>query len=411
MSGTLVELEAACPAGARPAGEADRVDGVDVELVAYPRSAPEVAAALAVAARHALAVVARGAGTKLDWGYPPERAGLVLDLSHMSGVIEYTSDDLVVRVKAGTPLSDLAERLSGAGQRLAIDEVVPGSTAGGAVATGACGPLRHAYGAVRDRVLGMTVVRPDGVVARAGSKVVKNVAGYDLAKLFTGSYGTLGVLTELIFKLAPLPAARLFVSASYPGTAEVGPVLSALLRSQAAPEALELSRTLPASRVELCALVEGRQGPAEARAATVAAALSGGEVSPSAPSWWGCLPGPVTVKLTTVLSAIPDLAAQASEACAALGLTGTLRGSAGVGVLYLGLPAETERGAIATLLAELRRAVTAAEGHATLLRAPAATKAGLDIWGPVPGLELMHRVKERFDPGRLLAPGRFVGGI
>ena len=411
MSGTLVELEAACPAGARPAGEADRVDGVDVELVAYPRSAPEVAAALAVAARHALAVVARGAGTKLDWGYPPERAGLVLDLSHMSGVIEYTSDDLVVRVKAGTPLSDLAERLSGAGQRLAIDEVVPGSTAGGAVATGACGPLRHAYGAVRDRVLGMTVVRPDGVVARAGSKVVKNVAGYDLAKLFTGSYGTLGVLTELIFKLAPLPAARLYVTASYPAPEEVGPVLSALRRSQAAPEAVELSCPLPDGPAELCVLVEGRQGPVEDRAAKVAAAMAVGEVSTSAPPGWGCLPGPVTLKLTTVLSALPDLAARAGEACTALGLTATLRGSAGVGVVYLGLAASTERGPLASLLAELRRAVGPGQGHATLLRAPAATKAGLDIWGPVPGLELMKRVKQRFDPGRLLAPGRFVGGI
>ena len=410
MSTTLADLEAACPAGARPAGEADRVDGVAAQLVAYPRSATEVAAALAVAASHGLAVVARGAGTKLDWGYPPERVGLVLDLSHMSGVVEHTSDDLVVRVKAGTPLADLAERLSGAGQRLAIDEVVPGSTAGGAVATGACGPLRHAYGAVRDRLLGVTVVRPDGVIARAGSKVVKNVAGYDLAKLFTGSYGTLGVMTELIFKLAPLPAAALFVSGTCAGPRELRPALQALLGSPAAPEAVEISRSLPDGPVELCALVEGRPGPTEDRAATLAA-LSADEVSTAAPSWWGCLPGPVTVKLTTVLSAVPDLVSLASDACAALGLTGTLSGSAGVGVLYLGLPARTERGALAALLAQLRPAVMATEGYTTLLRAPAATKAGLDVWGPVPGLELMRRVKDRFDPARTLAPGRFVGGI
>ena len=382
------------------------------ELVAYPASTAEVSAALGVAAAHGLAVVARGAGTKLDWGAPPERLGLVIDLSRMSRVLEHASDDLVVRVEAGARLAALGEALALSRQRLPVDEVVPGSTVGGVVATGLSGPLRYGHGPVRDLLLGATLVRADGVVARAGSKVVKNVAGYDLPKLFTGSYGTLGVLTELTFKLRPLPEALLFVSASYPGPVELRAVLAELVRSQAAPAALELARPGPGTAIELCALVEGRPRPAELRAAELSRVMAGAEVSPAAPPWWGALPGPVSLKLTAVLSAVPALISHASEACAGLGLaTAGLSGSAGAGVLYLGLPATIGPHELSGLLAELRRAASEARGHVTLVAAPAGAKSGLDIWGPVPGLALMRRVKERFDPARLLAPGRFVGGI
>lgn len=429
----LHELAARCLGGARGGGDADRVDGVAAALVAYPGSTREVAGALEVAAAHGLPVVVRGAGTKQDWGGPPERVGVVLDLSHMSGVVEHVSDDLVVRVRAGTRLADLAGALASARQRLPLDEVVPGSTVGGVVATGISGPLRYGHGAVRDRLLGVTVVRADGIVARAGSKVVKNVAGYDLSKLFTGSYGTLGVLTELTFKLDPQPEARLFVTSSYPGPEQAAPALATLLRTQAGPAAIELYRPLPDGPLELCALLEGSAGAIGRRAAEVSAGLSvgvaagpgagpgpvgevaagGGPSVPSevAPSWWGQLPGPVTVKLTAVLSAVPALVASASAACSAVGLRAPLGGSAGAGVLYVGLPETVRKESLAHLLAELRRAASTAEGHATLLRAPAGLKDGLDLWGPVPGLELMRRVKASFDSGRLLAPGRFVGGI
>jgi glycolate oxidase FAD binding subunit len=355
--------------------------------------------------------VVRGAGTKQDWGTPPERVGLVVDLSQMTGVVEHVSDDLVVRARAGTPLASLAATLAGVRQRLPVDEVVAGSTIGGVVATGISGPLRYGHGAVRDLLLGLTVVRADGTVARAGSKVVKNVAGYDLPKLFAGSYGTLGVMTELTFKLRPLPDQRLFVSASYPSPAEMAPHLAELLRSQAVPAAIEIDRAEPDAAVQVCALVEGRPRPAEVRADLLSRVMRDATVSLEAPPWWGSLPGPVTFKLTGAISAVPSLIGQARNCCAAAGLPARLWGSAGTGVLYLGLPSGTDPEQLASILDQLRTAASEAQGHATVLRAPAKSKATLDIWGPVPGLDLMRRVKQRFDPGRLLSPGRFVGGI
>lgn len=409
--GALQDLERACPSGARPGTEVDTIDGVAPSFLAYPKDTREVARVLKTASSYNLPVVVRGAGTKQDWGTPPERVGLVVDLSQMTGVVEHVSDDLVVRARAGTPLASLAATLAGVRQRLPVDEVVAGSTIGGVVATGISGPLRYGHGAVRDLLLGLTVVRADGTVARAGSKVVKNVAGYDLPKLFAGSYGTLGVMTELTFKLRPLPDQRLFVSASYSSPAEMAPYLAELLRSQAVPAAIEIDRAEPDAAVQVCALVEGRPRPAEVRADLLSRVMRDATVSLEAPPWWGSLPGPVTFKLTGALSAVPSLIGQARNCCAAAGLPARLWGSAGTGVLYLGLPSGTDPEQLASILDQLRTAASEAQGHATVLRAPAKSKATLDIWGPVPGLDLMRRVKQRFDPGRLLSPGRFVGGI
>ena len=146
-----------------------------------------------------LTAVPRGAGTRLAWGCPPDRCDLVIDTRGLNQVLEHAAGDLVVRVQAGVGLDQLAGVLAAAGQRLALDPPVVvtangrgAGTVGGMLATGVAGPLRLRYGTPRDLAIGITVVRPDGTVARSGGKVVKNVAGYDLGKLFAGSYGTLG---------------------------------------------------------------------------------------------------------------------------------------------------------------------------------------------------------------------------
>jgi glycolate oxidase FAD binding subunit len=409
--GALEELGRACSGGARPATQADEVDGVLPEFVAYPRRTEEVSAVLKVAASRDFTVVARGAGTKLDWGNPPESANLVVDLSQMGEVYEHASDDLVARVGAGATLAELSERFSAKGQWFPVDEVVRGSTVGGVVATGLSGPSRYLHGAVRDLVLGVTAVRADGVMFRAGSKVVKNVAGYDLAKLLTGSYGTLAVLTELVLKLRPRPALQRFVTASFPTPEAMAPALSALVSSQAAPTAIEVLRQGPEGPLELATLLEGRPGPTEERAAEVAATLSCPRVAPLPPSWWAELPGPVTLKVTSVLSSVAKLVSSVSSLALTAGLRARLWGSAGAGVIFVGLPGDISPSQLRGFLEQVRAAATALGGHATLLRAPAALKASLDPWGPVPGLVLMRKVKAQFDPARRLAPGRFVGGI
>jgi len=411
VNGALAELERACPTGARKAGPEDVVDGVAADLVAFPRDTGEVAAALRVAQDHDVTVVAKGAGTKLNWGCAPRSASLLLDLSLMDEVVEHVSDDLVARVKAGTTLAHLSLVLAKEGQRFPVDEVVPGSTIGGVVSTGLSGPSRYLHGAVRDLVLGMTVVRADGVVARAGSKVVKNVAGYDLAKLFTGSYGTLGILTELVLKLKPLPGSERFVVASYPDAGEMAAVLPALLASQSAPTAIELDRDHLDGPIRLAVLVEGRPRPVEQRAAEIAGVLGTSDVLTDPPAGWGRLPGQVTLKLTCVLSGVPTVVGRASALARELGVAASIAGSAGSGVLYMGLEGEVGAELCTALLGGLRGICGSFGGHVILLRAPAAFKSCLDVWGPVPGIEMMQRVKERFDPDHRLAPGRFAGGI
>jgi glycolate oxidase FAD binding subunit len=243
------------------------------------------------------------------------------------------------------------------------------------------------------------VVRPDGKVAHAGGKVVKNVAGYDLGKLFTGSYGTLGLITECAFRLHPRPAAQAVVRKRVSNPAEA---VAAVLAARVVPSALEID-VPPGGETEVAVMVEGSAAGVRDRAATLEKLL-GGDTDEGVPGWWGAYPwgdGGTGVKLTAPLSKVPDLLA------AARGLA--VRGSAGTGVLYAGLtgdPATT-----VGIVERLRAAAVRAGGHAVVLTAAPEVRQIVDMWGPVNGLTLMRRVKEQFDPGHRFAPGRFVGGI
>ncbi|HEY2795641.1 MAG TPA: FAD-binding oxidoreductase [Micromonosporaceae bacterium] len=353
------------------------------------------------------ASVVRGAGTKMDFANPPAALHAVLDVSGLNRLVEFAPGDLVVRVEAGMPLAALQSRLAEDGLRLAVDEVVPGSTVGGVVATGLAGPLRYGFGAVRDLLIGVTVVRADGVIAHGGGKVVKNVAGYDLCKLFTGSYGTLGVLTEATFRLHPVPEASAYVTTVFPDPASVAGALAELVASTAMPSAIEVDRPECEGPVTVTALVEGSTPGVRAREATIARHLGRPTTSSdAAPPWWGRLPDGAVVRLTTTNEGVPALIGEIEQAAGAAGVDIAVRGSAG-GLLYAGVPAA----AVSTILPVLRAAAGRHGGFATLMRAPASVRAGVDGWGPVPAIGLMRQVKQVFDPSRLLSPGRFVGGI
>src|ERR1700730_16333261 len=196
------------------AAASDAVGGLAPSFVASPSSTSEASALLRVAAAHGLSVVPRGAGTGLSWGMPPSSCDLVVDLRSMDRVIEHTAGDLVARVQAGATIGQLAAVLASAGQQLALDAPAD-ATVGGVVATGTAGPRRVRYRAPRELLIGVTVVRADGVIAHSGGKVVKNVAGYDIGKLFSGSQGPLGLITETTFRLHPLPAAVAWVTAEF----------------------------------------------------------------------------------------------------------------------------------------------------------------------------------------------------
>jgi glycolate oxidase FAD binding subunit len=338
--------------------------------VVAPGSTEEAAALLREAAATKRTVTIRGQGTKRDWGVPAPPADLVVETGNLTGIVEHAASDLVVVVRAGTPLRHLQKVLSTSGQQLALDETVPGASVGGTVAANTSGPRRLAYGTVRDLLIGVTIVRPDGVVAKAGGKVVKNVAGYDLCKLFTGSLGTLGLITECAFRLHPLARHRVFVSGRAPAAAAV---------------------EVDAPGGEVVSLLER---PCEGERVT-------------APAWWGRYPwepGGVGLKLTCALSKIDLIIAQAGPRVA-------IRGSAGTGVFYAGLSVPSDPREAAEAVARLRAAAHEAGGHAVVVTAPPAVRELVDMWGPVPGLDIMRRIKALFDPDMRLAPGTFVGGI
>ncbi|GAA6527789.1 FAD-binding oxidoreductase [Intrasporangium sp. DVR] len=417
MADILDDLKAAAAGHVHEATVADAVAGVPARWVASPASTTETAALMTAAATHGLTVVARGTGSKLDWGSPPESVDLVIDTTRMDDVVEHAAGDLIVVVGAGRRLADLQTDLAQAGQRLGVDPARSG-TVGGAVATATTGPTRLFHGAVRDLVIGMRFVRADGVIAHAGGKVVKNVAGYDLGKLLTGSYGTLGVITEVAFRLHPVPAAQRWVTCPLGEPSGIQQAVSALVHSQLVPSGVELDRTSGAAT--LAVLVEGIPPGVEQRVAD-ALALLGADASDSgeAPEWWGTEPaasGGVLLKVTHEISRLQQALEALDAATDASGLAATLRGSPAVGTALVGVgPRDGSSApaaeAVRDLVDRLRESAGTFGGSVVVLQAPAGTREALDVWGPVGALDLMRSVKAQFDPERRLAPGRFVGGI
>jgi glycolate oxidase FAD binding subunit len=397
-------VRAACD-DVRAGGPADHVDGVVPGLVARPRSTAEVAEVLRACAAHGSTVVPRGRGTKLSWGRPPSSADLLLDVSGLDRVLDHAAGDLIVVTQAGARLRDVQETLASAQQQLAVDETVPGATVGGSMCAAATGPRRQVSGTFRDLLIGVTVVRADGVVAKSGGRVVKNVAGYDLGKLMIGSFGTLAVVTETVFRLHPLAEVRRWVVLPVADAAAAHRAVHAVVHSQAVPTAVEVDWPAGGAGV-VTALLEGRADGVAGRVRAVRDLLgTAAGVGDQEPEGWSSYPwgeGDTALKLTFVLSGIGDVLATAREVGA------SVRGSAGTGVLHAAV-ADPDRAPAA--VARLRETCTRHQGSAVVLDGPAAVKDAVDLWGPVPALDLMRRVKDRFDPDHRLSPGRFVGGI
>jgi glycolate oxidase FAD binding subunit len=425
-------LAAAC-GEVRPASEDDAVAGVLPRYVAWPASVAEASAVLAAAAGLDLAVLPRGTGTRLAWGAPPRRCDLVIDTLRLDRVLEHEAGDLVARVQAGVRIDDLAGVLGLAGQQLSLDfPAAPGEagrgTVGGVLATGAAGPRRLRYGTPRDLSIGITVVLAGGTVAHSGGKVVKNVAGYDIGKLFAGSYGTLGLIVEAAFRLHPVPAAAAFVTRDCAGPAAAQELIAAAVGSPLAPSAAEIDRPARGAPVRVSVLLEGDKAGVAERSALLRELLAGGaSIAAVPPAWWG-RSGAADGTLLRIafwageLAAVLDaLDAAASEA----GLDPPVGGSAAAGVIYAAVPGSAPAASVAELVTTLRASRPLgpagsadgdglgppSRGSVVVLHAPPVVRDAVDIWGPVPSAGLMRAVKDQFDPGHRMAPGRMAGGI
>ena len=379
----------------------DAVGGVTPSLVVSPGDELEVASVLSAATARGLAVVARGGGTKMDWGSPPERCDIVLATSRITGIVDHEPADLVCVVRAGTPLGLLQETLAatpGFRQRLMLDPPQGGAaTVGGVVATGASGPLRTRFGTARDLVIGASFVLADGTRGRSGGKVVKNVAGFDVAKLLTGSLGTLAVVTEVAFRLHPLPEASRTVVLEARSVTDLCRFASCVGRLQVTPslvdihwpegvavvrfDSTEAGATVQAERVVHDA---GGRILSEEEATALHASIEG--------SPWNAAG---TVCGVAVLpSRVVELLSTLSATCDAIAMRPLL----GTGEMRFAPDA----------LETVRTAVRAAGGHMVVRRGDTHSAGSQD---DEVALGLMRSVKLQLDPARTLSPGRQVGGI
>ena len=405
---------------AREATPEDAVDGAQPSFVAEPGSVEETSELLRFAAEEGLAVSPRGGGTKSSLGNPPRALDLVLSTARINEVIEHVPGDQVVRVQAGIKLQDLQERLAGSDQMLGLDPVEKdaGATVGGVVAANSSGPRRHRYGTIRDLIIGITVVLSDGTVAKAGGKVVKNVAGYDLSKLFTGSLGTLGVIAECNFRLHPRPETARTVAVVLGSAQAAGEAAQAVLHAQLVPSAVELHWS--EDEKLLTVLIEGIEPGVEAQSDTASYLLRGfGEVRTLTDEEAGFLgplvpPGTedeVAVKISAPPSELTGVLDSALGACSRRGVAPRITGHAGIGVTYVALSGRDEEAHI-QVVEELREIWTRRGGSVVVRSAPPAFKERVEAWGPLGSrLELTRRVKQKFDPRGIMNPGRFAGGI
>jgi glycolate oxidase FAD binding subunit len=406
---------------ARPGTAGDAIQGVVPGLVLEPATVEEAVEAMARAAVDRTALAFVGGGTDLGLGGRPKRLDAVIRTRNLSRLVDHAPADQVVTAEAGMTLSAISEVLARHGQRLALDAPFPGrATVGGVVAANAFGPRRARFGAARDLVLGVSLVRADGTAVRGGSKVVKSVAGFDLPRLMVGSLGTLGLLTQVTFRLHPLPETAATVL--FPGldAAQVRALASGWRAGQLEPTSAAAIFT--SDRLDLGVRFEGFEaGVADQVARFLAlgrgSGLAGERLDPAgAAAFWlrhdaVRESGSLRVKFAAPPSRLVDLArAWLTRVLGELSPSSAmLYPSLGLGFAS-GEPASSA--GLAAALHEARVAAAAAGGSLVVCEAPIPVRGAFDPWGAAPGaIELMRSLKERFDPDRRLAPGRFVGGI
>jgi len=401
----------------RSADASDIVAGEQPGFVVEPGNEQELAKVLKLANGAGMAVVPRGGGTKREWGNRPARVNLILSTSRMDRVLEHAWADLTVNVEAGCSLAKLQGAVAKHGQRLALDALWPEkATVGGVLSANDSGSLRLRFGSLRDLVIGVTVALADGTVGSSGGKVVKNVAGYDLPKLVTGAFGTLGVITRAIFRLHPLPNASRTISCVTTNTAEAQRLVLAIQNSKLAHSALQICCE-PDMQPRVDVLLEGTEAGLSAQSVQLKMMASAATESDGNGEVWSARQGLfstiaggdkfVVAKFTTLPADIGETIEMISRCAGSALRWSVVIQATGIGWVRMdGSPAE-----MATAMRGIRERLEGEGGYLFFARRPT-EMLQVDAWGnPGDAIGLMQAVKRQFDPEAILNPGCFVGGI
>jgi glycolate oxidase FAD binding subunit len=394
----------------RPGAADDAIDGVIPQRVALPDSPEELAHLLAEASRNRQLTVFRGGGSKLEWGRVPERVDLVIGTAKLNRLLAHRYGDMTVTVQAGMPIELLNRLLADHRQYLPLESAFDAATVGGIVATNDAGPMRHRFGTPRDLLIGVTLALTDGRLVKAGGAVVKNVAGYDLGKLVSGSHGTLAGIVDATFKLLPMPLASTTLVAAYADSNALVRDVAALDASQVELASFDLG-ALSGGRWSLLARMATSPAATEAQAAEARRLMSS---APSAVSgdeervlWreqirtpWSA--GGTILRFSWLPARLPAVIAWlgrlAGRGCQMAVFSGR---AIGAGLLRL----EGDESALAAAIADLRS--SADVGHVVVLRATPRLKRQVDVWGGWSGaLDVARALKNKFDPENVLNAGR-----
>lgn len=426
----MIDLRSATAAQAQALGVAG-----DLPTVA-PSTAAALGEVLAAASASGQRVVPWGGGTEQRLGAPPTRCDLLLLTTELRGVDFYTPEDLTLGVAAGTTLAEIDGLLRARGQFLPLELPAPDSaTIGGVVATAASPVRRLRYGGVRDMVIGVQVAQADGTLCKAGGRVVKNVAGYDLCKLYSGSLGTLGVLVGVNLKVQPLPRRQAVIEATFDLPAEAFGVASRIAATGLGYGAVVVGGT-PGGGCLLTALAEGFAGAVAEQQAFVTSAVvaAGGRIevrqgreaadaTVRALADWrlGQTADPASESLLLRCSLSPaklrDAPGALATALAPLASTLDWQADAALGIIWIRMPGDVasrpeDMGATIAAISTARLWARSAGGHLVIARGPASLRRAIDPWGaPGDGEKLARALKQQLDPDGILNPGRFAYGI
>jgi glycolate oxidase FAD binding subunit len=399
-----------------PAGPSDHVDGVAPAVVIEPTTVENVAATLKWASASDLAVVLRGAGSKDAWGRPPRPIDVLLRTGRMNRVIAHEASDLTATIEAGARLADVNRQLARHGQFLPLDSSHgQHATIGGVLAVNDIGPLRHRFGTPRDLLIGMTIVMADGSVSSSGGRVVKNVAGYDIGRLMTGSHGSLAAIVSATFKLSPLPPATRTIRVRVPRASDVLAFTDLLRHHQCEPEALDIHLSRRSGGEQIAVLV--RYGAmaaavdAECRQTRACADQIGATVEMAdgteAEAWWAAhdaapaAPGHLRLRLSWRPSEFAHAATALAAAARGADVDWIGRGAIGSGMVGIG----GDPSAHAAVVGALRTGD--AFRHVVIVDAPAGVRRTADVW-EIPDTQraLWQSLKRACDPRDTLGAGR-----